>query len=129
MAQHNRRPEDDERLEGSTVVEKKVFGTELYVYSGRSGCVYVSTRTWLLRIQCVYPCTVSTYTFWRFLIQIPLSGSEMKIQYSINDGLALDFFVPGCGQTMRLAAYSVSDPFIIARRVILTSVNVVQRVL
>jgi hypothetical protein len=34
----------------------------------------------------------------------------MEIQYSINDGLKLDFFVPGNRQTMRLAAYSVSDP-------------------
>ena len=34
----------------------------------------------------------------------------MNIQYSINDGLEMDFFVPGRGQTMRLAAYSVSGP-------------------
>ena len=33
----------------------------------------------------------------------------MKIQYTINDGLAIDFFVPSRRQTMRLAAYSVSD--------------------
>ena len=57
-----------------------------------------------------YLCAISTYTFWRFFIQIPLSDSEMKIQYAINDGLAMDFFVPGRRQTMRLAAYSVSDP-------------------
>ncbi|KAI0274397.1 hypothetical protein BGY98DRAFT_71367 [Russula aff. rugulosa BPL654] len=30
----------------------------------------------------------------------------MKIQYSINDGLKMDFFVPGLRETMRLAAYS-----------------------
>jgi len=30
----------------------------------------------------------------------------MKIQYSINDGLKMDFFVPGYRQTMHLAAYS-----------------------
>jgi len=34
----------------------------------------------------------------------------MKIQYSINDGLKMDFFVPGLRETMRLAAYSVSEP-------------------
>jgi hypothetical protein len=34
----------------------------------------------------------------------------MKIQYSINDGLKMDFFVPGHRETMRLAAYSVSEP-------------------
>ena len=58
----------------------------------------------------VYLCFVSTYTFWRFLIRIPLSDSQMRIQYSINDGLAMGFFVPGRRQTMRLAAYSVSNP-------------------
>jgi hypothetical protein len=52
----------------------------------------------------------STYTFWRFQIHIPLAESEMKILYSINDGLMMDFFVPSYLQTMRLAAYSVSDP-------------------
>jgi hypothetical protein len=52
---------------------------------------------------------LSTYTFWRFLIEIPLTESEMKIQYSINGGLELDFFVPSRRQTMRLAAHSVSE--------------------
>jgi hypothetical protein len=33
----------------------------------------------------------------------------MKIQYSINGGLEMDFFVPSHRQTMRLAAYSVSE--------------------
>jgi hypothetical protein len=54
--------------------------------------------------------STSTYTFWRFPIHIPLAESEMKILYSINDGIMMDFFVPGRSQTMRLAAYSVSDP-------------------
>ena len=58
----------------------------------------------------VYLGTVSTYTFWRFLIQIQLSEHEMKVQYSINDGLKMDFFVPGHRETMRLAAHSVSEP-------------------
>ncbi len=101
MGQHNL---DDE--------EKHILGTELYVYSGHSGYVFtvrILTLTWL-RISCVYLGAVSTYTFWRFLIQIPLSDSEMKIRYTINDGIAIDFFVPGRHQTMRLAAYSVSDP-------------------
>jgi hypothetical protein len=57
----------------------------------------------------LFSVTFSTYTFWRFLIQIPLTESEMKIQYSINNGLELDFFVPGLSQTMRLAAHSVSE--------------------
>jgi hypothetical protein len=70
--------------------------------------LHVSTDTWLS--TCVYLGTISTYTFWRFLIEIPLGESEMKIQYSINGGLKMNFFVPGRRQTMRLAAYSVSDP-------------------
>jgi hypothetical protein len=36
----------------------------------------------------------------------------MEIQYSINDGLAMGFFVPGRRQTMWLAAYSVSNPIL-----------------
>ena len=59
-------------------------------------------------LTCVHLDIVSTYTFWRFLIRIPLAESEMEIQYSINDGLKMDFFVPGHRHTMRLAAYSVS---------------------
>lgn len=41
MAQHNRR-QDGERLEGPNVLEKMVFGMELYVYSGRSGYVFMA---------------------------------------------------------------------------------------
>jgi len=52
---------------------------------------------------------VSTYTFWRFLLKIPLADSEMKVQYSINGGPEMDFYVPGHQQTMRLAAHSVGD--------------------
>ncbi|KAI9511315.1 hypothetical protein F5148DRAFT_1274284 [Russula earlei] len=84
MAQHFHNVANDEPLEGPTVLEKSVVGTEIYVYGGRSG----------------------TYTFWRFLIQIPLTDSEMKIKYSVNGGLEMDFFVPARRQTMRLAAYS-----------------------
>ena len=112
MGQHNLRQEDDEHLEQQYAVEKHILGTELYVYSGHSGYVItvrILTLSWL-RTLCVYLGAVSTYTFWRFLIQIPLSDSEMKIQYTINDGIAIDFFVPGRHQAMRLAAYSVSDP-------------------
>lgn len=100
----------DENLEGPNVMEQKAPGTEIYVYSGRGGyasALHVLT-SWLS--TCAYLGTISTYTFWRFLIQIQLTKSEMKIQYSINDGLKMYFFVPGYGQTMRLAAYSVSCP-------------------
>ena len=32
----------------------------------------------------------------------------MRVQYNINNGQDLEFFVPGRTQTMRIAAYSVS---------------------
>ena len=67
------------------------------------------TPTWLSIYVYLGHGTVSTYTFWRFLIQVQLTEHELKIQYSINDGLKMDFFVPGHRETMRLAAYSVSE--------------------
>ena len=106
MDQHNPR-QDDQHFE-----QQKAVGTELYAYSGRSGyvsTVRILTLIWL-KISCVYLCAISTCTFWRFLIKIRLCDHEMKIQYTINNGISMDFFVPGRGQTMRLAAYSVSDP-------------------
>ena len=98
-------------LDGPTILEQKVFGTEIYVYSGRGG--YACALRVLMLDLTEKPhagallAPVSTYTFWRFFIQIPLADSEMKIKYSINDGLEMVFFVPGRRQTMRLAAYSV----------------------
>ena len=111
MGQYDPIQDDDEHLEQQNAEEKQVPGTELYMYSGRSGYVFtvrILTLTWL-RISCVYLGAISTYTFWRFFIQIPLSDSEMRIQYTINYGISMHFFVPGRSQTMRLAAYSVSD--------------------
>ena len=69
----------------------------------------MSPPIWLTGTRVFRYCIVSTYTFWRFLLTIPLADSEMKVHYSINGGLEMDFFVPGRHQTMRLAAYSVSD--------------------
>lgn len=48
-----------------------------------------------------------TFTFWRFLIQIPLDQHEMAVHYSINNGQQLEFCVPGRNQNMRWAAHSV----------------------
>ncbi|KAL0947072.1 hypothetical protein HGRIS_013213 [Hohenbuehelia grisea] len=66
------------------VVSKEVPGHEFYVYAGHGG----------------------TFTFWRFLIEIPLGHSEMSIAYSINKGQQLQFYVPGRNQNMRWAAHS-----------------------
>lgn len=49
----------------------------------------------------------STFTFWRFLIRIPLAQTEMAVHYSINNGQQLDFWVPGRNQNLRWAAHSV----------------------
>jgi hypothetical protein len=77
---------------------------------GTSARLHVATPILAESSNCAYiGAFCSTYTFWRFLIQIPLSDSEMKIQYSINGGMKMNFFVPGRCQAMRVAAYSVSD--------------------
>jgi len=111
MAVHDGSQADDDHLEGPNIVEQSVLGTEVYVHNGCGGYAYalhVSAPTWLSTYASLG--TFSIYTFWRFLIQIQLTENEMKIQYSINDGLKMDFFVPGLRETMRLAAYSVSEP-------------------
>src|SRR6266850_7095029 len=76
---------------------------------GMSARLHVATPILAESPNCAYLGAVSTYTFWRFLIQIPLLDSEMEIQYSINGGMKTNFFVPGRCQAMRVAAYSVSD--------------------
>jgi len=48
-----------------------------------------------------------TFTFWRFLIHIPLAQHQMIVRYSVNNGQRLEFYVPGRNQNMRWAAHSV----------------------
>ncbi|KNZ75467.1 hypothetical protein J132_02800 [Termitomyces sp. J132] len=72
------------RPPSSNVTKEVVPGQEIHVYGGPGG----------------------TFTFWRFLIQIPLGPHEMNISYSINSGQKLDFYVPGLSQNMRWATYS-----------------------
>ncbi|RDB24282.1 hypothetical protein Hypma_008733 [Hypsizygus marmoreus] len=69
---------------GANASRESVPGQEIYVYAGHGG----------------------TFTFWRFLLQIPLAPQEMVITYNINSGQQLEFFVPGRAQNMRWAAYS-----------------------
>ncbi|PPR04970.1 hypothetical protein CVT24_010428 [Panaeolus cyanescens] len=61
-----------------------VAGQELWVYGGTGG----------------------TFTFWRFLIKVPLGEHEMAVRYSVNHGQQLEFWVPGRNQNMRWAAHS-----------------------
>ncbi|KAI5124487.1 hypothetical protein M0805_003014 [Coniferiporia weirii] len=77
--------ENGTHFRSSTARKESVPGHELYVYEDTRG---------------------HTFTFWRFLIQIPLSQAEMCVRYTINDGQALEFYVPGRNQNMRWAAYS-----------------------
>jgi hypothetical protein len=61
-----------------------VPGHEIWVYQGPSG----------------------SFTFWRFLIQVPLGPNEMGVRYRVNMGQEIEFFVPGQNQSMRWAAHS-----------------------
>ncbi|KZT74001.1 hypothetical protein DAEQUDRAFT_720843 [Daedalea quercina L-15889] len=78
------RPDYDSIPSGPNVITKRSNGQELYVYVGHSG----------------------TFTFWRFMLDIPLGSTETRITYSVNRGLPLNFFVPGRTDNMRWAAYS-----------------------
>jgi hypothetical protein len=92
--------------QGPNAQIQHVRGQELWVYAGNGGCV---EYTFCVIHSCVSDAhATSTYTFWRFMIRIPLEQNAMKIQYSINNGQDLEFHVPAIGQNMRWAAYSVS---------------------
>ncbi|KAG8704747.1 hypothetical protein FRC08_002055 [Ceratobasidium sp. 394] len=54
----------------------------------------------------VYRGTSGSFTFWRFLIEIPLGPQEMGVRYRVNMGQETEFFVPGRNQNMRWATYS-----------------------
>lgn len=58
--------------------------------------------------QCDSLFVISTFTFWRFMLEIPLGPTEMRISYNVNRGLPLNFYVPGRADNMRWATYSVS---------------------
>lgn len=45
-------------------------------------------------------------SFWRMKFEIPLGDKEMKIQYSINGGRELAFYVPARWQNMRWVGHS-----------------------
>lgn len=79
-------PNRHTRKPSRTKQDRMISGQEIWVYHGTSG----------------------TFTFWRFMIQIPLSNVEMPIKYSINNGAWIEFVVPAIGQNMRWAAHSVN---------------------
>ncbi|KAF9566336.1 hypothetical protein CPC08DRAFT_628649 [Agrocybe pediades] len=76
---------DDGMGDGSAgMCSETVQGQELWVYGGQGG----------------------TFTFWRFLIKVPLAQHEMQVTYSVNKGQQITFWVPGRNQNMRWAAHS-----------------------
>ncbi|KAI0792863.1 hypothetical protein C8Q75DRAFT_751734 [Abortiporus biennis] len=74
---------DDDSL-GPNAIKERSSGQEIWVYCGNGG----------------------SYTFWRFMMHIPLSHNEMKISYTVNNGPNLHFFVPARNQNMHWAAFS-----------------------
>ncbi|KAG9007389.1 hypothetical protein FRB94_014416 [Tulasnella sp. JGI-2019a] len=54
----------------------------------------------------VYHSAAGSFSFWRFLIEIPLGAHEMSVKYALNQGVMHEFFVPGSTQNMRWAAHS-----------------------
>lgn len=77
-------PAADPYYVGPNAFQQAVSAQEIWVYCGSGG----------------------TFTFWRFMIHIPLGPHEMRITYSVNRGQEMEFFVPGRSQNMRWAAYS-----------------------
>ncbi|KZV99091.1 hypothetical protein EXIGLDRAFT_712467 [Exidia glandulosa HHB12029] len=71
-------------IEGPKKQSLKVSGQEIWFYQGRA----------------------ASFTFWRFMLRIPLGKHDMVVQYHVNNGLPLEFHVPARGQNMRVAAYS-----------------------
>jgi hypothetical protein len=97
--------ENGEATRGPNARTEQVPAHEIWVYATHTGQVLVSS--------CL-PSSIlierfRTSTFWRFSIEIPLGPTEMAISYSINNGQATVFYVPGLNQNMRWAAYSVSQ--------------------
>ncbi|PPQ73897.1 hypothetical protein CVT26_011729, partial [Gymnopilus dilepis] len=74
----------DDSSESENLCSERVPGQEIWAYGGYGG----------------------TFTFWRFLIKVPLAQHEMPVRYSINRGQQLEFWVPGRNQNMRWAAHS-----------------------
>lgn len=101
-------PNHDSRTNGhsstSHMKRDTVPGHEIWVYVGNQGYVAMSIR-FDMQLE---DTKSSTFTFWRFSIQIPLSNQETSVRYSINNGQEFGFFLPGRNQNMRWATYSVN---------------------
>ena len=47
-----------------------------------------------------------TFSFWRFIIEIPLQSQEMTARYKLNGGAEMSFVLPYIGQNFHWAAHS-----------------------
>ncbi|ORX38016.1 putative plasma membrane protein [Kockovaella imperatae] len=47
-----------------------------------------------------------SFSFWRFIIEIPLQSVEMTVKYTLNGGAELNFVLPHIGQNLHWAAHS-----------------------
>ncbi|KAF5386786.1 hypothetical protein D9615_001876 [Tricholomella constricta] len=103
LPSHNMFFNGDGMPPGSNASKEIVPGQEIYVYGGPGGYIPLSLPN---SSEAYVYFISSTFTFWRFLIQIPLGPHEMSVTYNINSGQQLEFFVPGRAQNMRWAAHS-----------------------
>ena len=108
-AQSSLEQSENEQPLGPNAKEWTTPGQKIYTYPERDRYVHRETLPLDCENYVFFDSFVSTHTFWRFPIRIQLADREMGIQYSIDDGMKTLFFVPGSKQTMRLAAYSVSN--------------------
>ncbi|WVQ79519.1 hypothetical protein IAT38_001618 [Cryptococcus sp. DSM 104549] len=53
-----------------------------------------------------YTSKEGTFSFFRFLLNIPLQRVQMAVRYRLNGGAEMDFVVPALGQNLRWAAHS-----------------------
>jgi len=47
-----------------------------------------------------------TFSFYRFMLEVPLQRIEMVVSYGLNGGEGIEFVVPKLGQNLRWAAHS-----------------------
>ncbi|WWD20042.1 hypothetical protein CI109_104515 [Kwoniella shandongensis] len=53
-----------------------------------------------------YSSHEGTFSFFRFLIEIPLQRVQMAVRYRLNGGAEMDFVTPALGQNLHWAAHS-----------------------
>lgn len=57
-----------------------------------------------------------TFSFHRFMLEVPLQRIEMVVNYSLNGGEGIEFVVPKLGQNLRWAAHSCNGEYLFSSR-------------